>query len=162
MRRPLRHSSRLVKGAIAGGLSLTLGAGAAWAYFTATGSGTGSGSTGTLQAVTGTAFLTGDSPNGAMVPGGSADIIARLSNPNPFAVELVSISPGAVTVDANHSAACPGTSVTFTTPTNLPVTLAAGASLYHFNGAATMSISAPTGCQGATFTIPFSSFQVQK
>ena len=138
-------------------LILGLGAGAAFAFFTSHASGTGSGSTGTLQPVTVVALAGGDSPNSSLLPGGpAADVILRVSNPNSYAVTLISVAggPGSITADAGHPL-CTTTGVSFSNQSALNVNLVANTTtLVHLPGAATMSTSSSNGCQGATFSIP--------
>jgi predicted ribosomally synthesized peptide with SipW-like signal peptide len=131
-----------------------VGAGTAYAYFTSSGSSTGSASTGTMQTVTITA--TAGSPNTALLPDGTGDVVLQVDNPNDFAVTLVSvIGSGAVGVDAEHSG-CDPSVVTFTNQTGLSISIPASASGYQVDlpGAAAMSSSASDACQGATFSIP--------
>lgn len=139
-----------------------LGAGGAYAYFSSNSAGTGSGTTGTLQPVTVVAFIGGDSPTTMLVPNGTGDVIMRANNQNSYNVSLVGITAGSISVDGGHSASCAASNLTFNNPTNLPLTLTPGTTLYHLSGAATLAARAPNGCQGATFAITFSSFQVKK
>lgn len=138
-------------------LALTAG-GAAYASFTAGGTGSGSASTETMQPVVVSAFAGGDEPSSSLVPGGSADVIVRVTNPNPAPVQVYSVaSNGAITADPAHSA-CATTGVTFTAP-DVPlvptVTVPASASLlFHLSDAASMSLASQAECQGATFEIP--------
>jgi hypothetical protein len=143
-------------------LVVSLSGGVADAYWTSSGSGTGSGATGTLQPVTVAAFVGGDSPSSNLYPGGSADVILRVSNPNAYAVTLVSVSGnGTITHDGGH-AGCTTTGVTFTNQTGLSTTIgASGTTLVHLSTAATMAGTSSNGCQGATFSIPVS-ITVQK
>src|SRR2546423_14400177 len=87
-------------------LLVALGIGAAYAYFTATGSGAGSASAGTLQPVTVAAFVGGDAPSSKLLPGGTADVILRVNNPNPVAVKLVSISGNGTITASGGVGAC--------------------------------------------------------
>jgi hypothetical protein len=138
-------------------LAMGFGAGGAYAYWTSTGSGSGSGSAGTLQAVTVAAFVGGDTPAATIFPGGSADVILRVSNPNAFAVTLISVSGnGTIAPDAGH-AGCTTTGVTFTNQTGLSSAIgASGTTLVDLPAAAAMGITSSNGCQGATFSIPVS------
>jgi hypothetical protein len=140
-------------GAIA--LIVGLGAGTSYAFWTSNGSGKGHGATGTLQPVTVVAFVGGDAPNSQLSPGGpSADVILRINNQNSISVTLVSVTGnGTITVDGGHTA-CTTTGVSFANQTGLNVTVPAGSSLFHLSGAASMSSTSSTGCQGATFMIP--------
>lgn len=130
-------------------------AGAAYAYVTAVGSGTGAASTGTMQTVTVTALLGGDTPSSKLYPGGpAADVVLRVNNPNSYTVQITGVAAnGTITADAGHSG-CTTTGVTFTPPTNPTITVGSGSSLVHLSAAATMSTSSVSACQGATFSVP--------
>jgi len=136
--------------------ALVAGAVTARASWTTHGSGTGAATAAGMQTVTLVAFVGGDAPSSTLVPGGTADVILRVSNPNPFSVQVYSISSaGAITPDASHPG-CTTTGVSFTPPASPSITIPAGPSstLVHLAGAAAMSASSSSGCQGATFSIP--------
>jgi hypothetical protein len=133
---------------------VSLGAGAALAYFTSSGSAHGSASTATLLTVTAGA----GTPSTPLLPGGTGDVALTVTNPNNFAVTLVSVAGnGAITADGGHPG-CTTTGVTFTAPTGspLPVTILANSTnqVVDLPGAAAMSLTASNACQGATFSIP--------
>ena len=97
-------------------LLVVVGCGVAFAVWSVTGSGSGAAQSGTLQTVTITAFTGADSPSSTLVPGGSADVMLRVSNPNGAAVQLYSVTAnGPVTADAGHSG-CTTTGVSFVAP----------------------------------------------
>ncbi|MGO4589467.1 hypothetical protein [Paenarthrobacter sp. 2TAF44] len=134
------------------------GAGTAYAYWTSTGLGSGSATNGTMQTVTVDALVAGDTLQTSLVPGGTADVILRASNPNAHAVSIYGFAAnGAVTADAAH-AACTTTGVTFTpppTPLAQPVTIQANTSiLLTLPNAASMSAASLSACQGAQFKVP--------
>lgn len=150
MRRPLRLC------ALTGVLAVALASGGlAGAWLTTVADGTGSATTSGMQAVTVAALTGGDAPSTELVPGGTADVVLRVSNPNPYAVVLTSASGiGAVGVTGGVGA-CPSSGVTFTNQTGLAITIPASSdTLVHLAGAASMSATSPTGCQGATFGLP--------
>jgi hypothetical protein len=139
-------------------LAIAAGGGIAYAYWSATGSGNASAANGTMQPVTVTAFVGGDTPNATLIPGGSADVILRVTNPNAYPVQVYGVAGnGAITADPAHSA-CTTTGVTFTAPAGPitpTVTVPAGAALLvHLAGAAGMNAASQSACQGATFHIP--------
>ena len=136
---------------MAGALVLGLGAGSAFGYFTAGGAGHGSASTATLLPALGAHGV----PATWLVPGRTADVVVEVTNPNLFAVWVVSATAGGdVTVDAGHPTCTPA-SVGFTNPGSLNVLIPAGTTqALSFPAAASMSISAPNACQGASFSIP--------
>lgn len=134
-------------------LLVVAGAGA-YAWFTAKGSGTGSGADGTVQPVTVQALVGGDAPSSKLQPGGTADVILRLSNPNSFALTLTAVTGGSpITADSGHSG-CTTTGVSFVNQSSLSISVPSGSSLVHLPGAASMGTTSSSGCQGATFSIP--------
>lgn len=150
----VRHTPLLLVAATT--LTVVLGAGAAFAYFTTTGSGNGSAGTATLQNVTVAALVGGDAPASKLLPGRSADVILRVSNPNDFPVTLVSVTggPGAITASGG-AGACTVTGVSFVNQPSVSFTIAAsGTTLVDLANAAEMDSTSQTGCQGATFAIP--------
>jgi hypothetical protein len=136
-------------------LAMLLTAGAAYAFVSSTGAGNGSATVGTMQVVTASAFVGGDTPSSALRPGGpSADVILRVNNPNSFTVQVTGVTGnGTITADGSH-AGCTTTGVTFTAPVNPTITLSTGSTLVHLSGAAAMSAASLSACQGATFSIP--------
>ncbi len=127
-----------------------LSSGAAYAYFSSSGHGTGSASVGSMQtvAISGTV-----SPNTPLLPGGSGDVTFKVTNPNNFAVTLVSVV-GNGTITSNQSN-CTTTGVTFTNQTGLSTSIPAdNTATIDLPGAATMSTASSAGCQGATFSVP--------
>ena len=151
----LTTGRRLFVGSALAIVAAAVVAGAALAYWRSSGTGSGSGHAGTLQTVTVAAFVGGDAPHSYLLPGGStADVILRVSNPNAYAVTLVSVvGNGTITPDAGH-ASCTTTGVTFTNQTALSISIPAGSSLVDLPGSASMSAASSNGCQGATFSIP--------
>lgn len=145
----------LICGLVAVGLC-ALSAGA-YAYFVDSGSDSSSADLSMLQPVTVTALVGGDTPSSALLPGSSADVVLRVSNPNPQPVTLLSVTgAGSITPDAGHPG-CTTSGVTFTDQTGLSMTIpASGTTLVHLAGAASMSAASSNGCQGATFSIPVS------
>ncbi|MBC7632209.1 hypothetical protein [Aeromicrobium sp.] len=130
---------------------------AASAYWAGSGGGSGSAATGTARAVT----LSSATASAQLQPGGQAAVELSITNPNPGSVRVTSLALdttqgiGGFTVDSSHSA-CVLTTLSFSTQTNnssgwtvpgagsLPVTLANSLS---------MSTSAGSACQGASFTV---------
>ncbi|MFF2844671.1 hypothetical protein [Paenarthrobacter sp. NPDC057981] len=134
------------------------GVGTAYAYWTASGVGSGSSTNGTMQNVTVSALVPGDTVQTSLVPGGSADVLVRATNPNPHAVTIYGFAAnGTVSVDDAH-ASCTTTGVTFTPPAaplSPPITIAANSSiLVTLQGAASMGATSMSACQGAQFAIP--------
>ncbi|MDT0168088.1 hypothetical protein [Pseudarthrobacter sp. BRE9] len=152
------HHGRGLKAAALAGLLVTAGAGTAYAYWTAGGTGSGSAAAGTMQTVTVDALVAGDNPRTALIPGGSADVVLRLTNPNPYAVQVYSITAnGPATADAAHPG-CTTTGVSFTgttAPLSPATSVAANSStLLTLPGSAVMDTTSLAACQGATFSLP--------
>ncbi len=152
-------TGRLVRTAAATvALCILGGAGSAYAYWASTGIGAGSATNGTMQTVIVDALIAGDTPQNTLIPGGTADVIVRATNPNAHAVTLYGLAAnGAITADAGHSG-CTTTGVTFTPPSvplTPPVTVQPNSSiLLTLPGAASMSTASLSACQGAQFRIP--------
>ena len=147
-----RRSLMLVAPAVC--VVVGLSSGAAYAYFTGSGRGTGSASVWAMQTVT--IASTTASPAASLLPGGSGDVTLVVTNPNGFAVTLVSVTGtgGAITADSGHPG-CTTTGVTFTNQTGLGTVIPANTSTaVDLPGAASMSTASSAGCQGATFSIP--------
>ncbi|WP_284763950.1 hypothetical protein [Arthrobacter sp. efr-133-R2A-63] len=139
-------------------LSLVLGVGSAYAYWSTIGIGSGSAANGTMQTVTVDALVAGDSPATTLVPGSTADVIVRASNPNAFAVQVYSFTAnGTATADASHPL-CTTTGVTFNAPaaplTPMVSIPASSSILITLPAAASMSTASQSSCQGAVFQIP--------
>ncbi len=151
---------RLLPTSILVGLALLVG-GVAYAYWSGSGGGTGAATTATTEAVT----LTPGTPDASLYPGGEADVVLTVSNPNASAVYIGSLALDAAqgtsgfSVDSGHFAAgCTVAAATlrFTTQTNsgvgwsvpangsLPVVLA---------GSLGMGQDAASACQGAVFSV---------
>lgn len=139
-------------------LTLALGAGTAYAYWTGSGAGTGTAAAGTMQTVSVDAFVSGDNPQSALVPGGTADVVLRVSNPNPYTVQVYSVTAnGPATPDSAHPG-CTTTGVSFA-GTGSPLTPATfvpanATTLLTLPGTAAMDATSLSACQGATFHLP--------
>jgi hypothetical protein len=134
----------------AAAVPVSLGAGVAFAYFTSTGSGTAAASTAAMQAVT-VAAATG-TPSNPLYPGGTGDVVLKVTNPNSYAVTLVRVA-GSGTITAGNG--CSPTGVTFTDQTGLSIPIAASATTQvDLPSAAAMQATSASTCQGATFSIP--------
>jgi hypothetical protein len=124
--------------------------GIAFAAWVAGGTGQGAAKAGAAQPLT----VSGGTPTNLLYPGGTGDVAATITNPNPFPVRVTGISGnGAITSD-KQGCDSPSHGVTFTNQTgtwdvprngNLGVVLA---------GAVTMSTDSPDACQGASFSMP--------
>jgi hypothetical protein len=129
--------------------------GIAAAYFAATGSGSGAGSTGDLVAASTT---TPASVTGALSPGGTANVVLRIDNPNSFDITLAAVAADGAASAIGGIGTCTTTGVTFVAPTAAFLAtiaaLAPGQTTVTLPGAASMTTSSESGCQNATFTIP--------
>lgn len=142
-------------------VSLTLG-GTAFGYWKAGGAGTASGGTATNAPVT----LTPGTPTTALYPGGQANVLLSVSNPNSSPVRIGSLSldtgqgTGGFAVDGGHSE-CAVSTLGFTAQTNAGAgwTVAAKAGAVNGTLAITltnplaMSTGAAQACQGAAITV---------
>ena len=90
-----------------------------------------------------------------LYPGGTGDIWIKVTNPNPFAVTVTSVT-GAGTITSDKGAACDAaTGVTFTNTTGLTQSVGAGATVtFSLAGKVAMSNASDNSCQGAVFTVP--------
>ncbi|MEP6478899.1 MAG: hypothetical protein ABJB03_05875 [Rhodoglobus sp.] len=147
------------------GLVLLLGipaGGVAYAFWHAAGSGTGSGATGTIAALA----LSPSTPTAALYPGGQANVVLTLSNPNSTVVHVTSLTlntaqgTGGFAVDAGH-ASCVVSTLSFAAQTNSGAGWNVPAKVGGTDGtlaatlvnALSMGLAAGNACQGATFTV---------
>lgn len=130
----------------------------AYAYWTAMGLGSSTETTGTMQPVVVSALTGGDDPASTLIPGGTADVVLRVTNPNPVGVQIFSVQSNGAAFAAAGFEDCTTTGVTFTPPSSPlapTVIVDAGSSLLlTLPGAAGMDNTSSSGCQGAQFHIP--------
>jgi hypothetical protein len=90
-----------------------------------------------------------------LYPGGTGDIWIKVTNSNPFAVTVTSVT-GAGTISSDKGAACDAaTGVTFTNTTGLTQAVGAGATVtFSLAGKVAMSNASDNSCQGAVFSVP--------
>jgi hypothetical protein len=128
--------------------------GVAIAAWTTGGSGSGAAQAGSAVSMT----ISAGTPSSSLYPGGSADVAATISNPNPYPVHVSSIALGAVAA----SGGCNTGSITVTSPqTNgvsgwdVPARVGAvnGSLNVDLANAIAMDNTATDACQGATFTV---------
>jgi hypothetical protein len=129
--------------------------GVLYAAWSTTGSGNGYAKAGTASALTigdASASTTAD-----LYPGGTGAVKLKVTNPNPFAVRITTVTKQTGgTITSDKGAACnASTGVTFTDQTGLALDVAANAtSTFTLSGAVSMSNASDNTCQGAIFTIP--------
>lgn len=137
-------------------------AGTASAFWGASGSGSGSGTTGTTVSVR----LSPGVPGGDLFPGGQADVLLTVTNPNssPMRLGALILDPGqgagGFSMDAAHSG-CGAEALGFARQTNGGVgwTVPAGSGSVDgtlsitLPSALTMSLGAANACQGARVTV---------
>ena len=121
----------------------------AYAYWTTTGQGTATASAGTLERVTIDDVAIGN----ALRPGGPAvSFTLKLKNPNPFAVDIESITAGTV---ASSAPGCSGASTGVTLDlSGITGSIPALATAYPLVASASMTAASVSACQGATFSAP--------
>ena len=131
--------------AIAGSVAV-----AAWVT---NGTGSGYAKAGTAQALT-TVDVSATTP-ATLYPGVTGNVTLRISNPNPYAVQVTDVT-GSGAITSSAGAACnASTGVTFTDQTGLSLSVpASGAATFTLNNAVAMSNASDNSCQGAVFTIP--------
>jgi hypothetical protein len=152
-----RRLVMLVYGSIA--LAIVLATGGAVAYWTTTGAGSGSADVGAPQPVTVLAATA--TPSSLLVPGGTADLVLQLDNPNADPVRVVAVSQRGTTVTpvgaTGSGTACTDTNTGVTVPsrTQLSIPVASGTDVtVHLADGVAMSAASASGCQGATFRVP--------
>lgn len=155
----IRRRRRLVAAHV---LLLLAVAGTASARWTSSGTGVGTGTTGTAMPVT----LTPGVPTGDLFPGGRADVLLTVTNPNrsPMRIGALVLDPrqglGGFGVDAAH-AGCAASALSYTRQTNggtgwnvagrsgsVDGTLA-----IRLPNAVAMSVDAANACQGARIDV---------
>jgi len=160
MKRP-RIARRMLQALLLVILALPAG-GAAFGYWTGSGSGAGSATTETVVAVT----LSPGTPAATLYPGGQANVVLSVSNPNTSPVHIGSLtldtSQGTLgfAVDAGHPG-CAVSTLGFTTQSNggagwtVPGKVGAveGTLAITLTNALAMGVSAANACQGATSTV---------
>lgn len=148
--RPRRHAAGLL--VVVGALAI---GGAAFAWVSTSSSGTAEASTSTMSPVTVAALGDADATTSDLQPGGAADVVLRVSNPNPYAARLVAVAPNGAVTATGGVGTCTTTGVTLVAQSGLAVALPADTTtLVDLPAAATMSAASSSGCQGATFSIP--------
>jgi hypothetical protein len=156
------HLSRKKKiGAIAATVVVAVGVSLAYASWLATGTGSGYAKAGTAQALS--TVDVSASTSATLYPGVSGDVLLKVSNPNPYPIQVTSVSLNGtnadIAADSGHSG-CTTTGVSFTNQTGLTISVPAksggvnGTVQTTLAGAAAMSNASLDACQGATFTIP--------
>ncbi|WP_353951325.1 hypothetical protein V6K52_17055 [Knoellia sp. S7-12] len=132
------------------------------AFWSVTGSGSGAGTTGRTMPVT----LSPGLPSGDLVPGGRADILLTMTNPNTSSVRInalvldVAQGTGGFVVDAGHSG-CAVSALSYAAQSNGGVGWAVPARGGSVDGtldirlpsALSMSLDAANACQGARITV---------
>jgi hypothetical protein len=135
--------------------------GLVYAAWTTSGSGSAYGKAGSAQALT-TLDASADT-SATLYPGSTGDVTLKISNPNPYAVQVTGVSlngtNASITPDAQHEG-CTTTGVSFTDQSGLTVAVPAksggtnGTATATLSGAVSMSNASLNACQGAVFTIP--------
>ena len=135
--------------------TLTIASGVTFGSWSITGTGNGYSKAVTAQALT-TVDVSG-STTAQLYPGGTGDLIVRVSNPNPFAITVTSVT-GNGTITSDKGASCnSSTGVTYTDTTGLSQNVGAGAAAtFTLANKVSMANSSADACQGAIFTVPIS------
>jgi hypothetical protein len=139
-------------------LAVMVSAGVVFALWSA--QGTGSGRASATTAVTATVNPVDCTPSPACIdlyPGfTNGDLYFTITNSNPYAITFTGMTAGTITVDADHAADCPASSITVDSPvTGLSLVAPANSTTAQLSIAdvVNMIAGAPDGCQGASFDI---------
>jgi hypothetical protein len=155
----------MVVGLVIAALSAFAALGPALGYFAVGigGSGSGSAITSRFQSVVVVPATVG-SPSSTLLPGGDADLVVQVTNPNDYPVTIIGVSQfGGVVVSGrtgcSSDPAWPSTlgnsGVSVNPLTGLTISVAPGSDVVvHIPGGVSMSTASASGCQGATFQIP--------
>ena len=151
LRRARTAPGRWVPAVVVSAAATLAASGAAFAFWSASGAGT-TGNDAATMTLTVNALTGADLPTGALLPGGVADAVVSVTNPNAYPVSVERVQArGPVTADNG----CAPTGVGFENQTGLAVSVDAGATLLvHLDGAVTMDATSAAACQGAAFAIP--------
>ena len=127
-----------------------LSTGAVFALWSAGGTGPAQAKALTAQSIT----VTAATATADLYPGFTAgDLFFTLTNPNPYAVTMTSMTAGTVT--SSNAGACPASNVTVAAASGLTLAVGANAtsSTLSIVDVVSMAAAAPDGCQGVTFTV---------
>ena len=130
-----------------------IGGGSAFAFFTHSNSSSPTSGTVSNGPVVTTTTVT---PTGAVLyPGGPKGDFTITVNPSTHPVRITDIvQDTSRSVVVSNAPGCPGTVVTLTAQHNLTLDVDATAVTRAFAHAVSISVTAPSACQGATFEIP--------
>jgi hypothetical protein len=141
---------RRIVAVIAWSVALILPTGLGYALWSASGSGSG-----TAQATSAVALtISPGTASGDLYPGFTGgDVFLKVSNPNPYAVDITSAAFGTVT--SSDPTGCPASNIRTSSSASLSLHVAASSTdqAVTIPDVVTMGASAPDGCQGVTFTI---------
>jgi hypothetical protein len=137
-------------------LVLGSGGGLAYAYFGALGSGSGEARVGTVHDAT----IATATATPTLVPGGTGTVFFTLHNPNPVAVTFtevtaltVTTSTGGTTCKTSNLTAVQTLSSSPFSFTPIPVAGGATTTTESIAGLVKLATTAPSTCQGVTFTV---------
>ena len=132
---------------IAGGVTL-----GSWAVGSAPGNGYAKATSGSNLTLSDASAST----TAQLYPGGSGDVVVKVTNPNPFAVTIGSVDGTGAAITSDKGATCDAsTGVAFANQDTLSVLVGAGQTrTFVLTGAASMDNTAAQACENAVFTIP--------
>jgi len=154
------NARRLAVPAIASTVGVVLVAGIAVASYSTLVAGSGTGQATPAAAKVLTLDVTG-TVSTDLYPGApdGADVVLTVANPYGQAISVTGLTAGDVVVTPLPGRTCTTTGLTFRAPsaTEVPFTVAANATSASktLHDVVRMGLTADSGCQGATFTIPF-------
>ena len=143
---PFRRALPLAAAALV--LALLAQAGLAYAYLSSGGSGTGYATVGRPVSIT----VSAATPASGLYPGTTGGVYFTVTNPNAFELRLTKVTEATI---VGSSGTCPPTNLAVTGLPAVALTVSAGAT----TGTETiprlvmLSPTAPTSCQGVTFTV---------
>lgn len=129
-------------------LALLLVPGAAYAAWTVSAHGKGAGKVGTLQAPS----VSEGAPSADLLPGADGSATFTIVNPNPMALNVVDVDAGPDGITSSDQAACPASNLSINSLRGQTITVPKGSSTVSVPGAYHLSSSAPSSCQGVTFS----------
>ena len=135
-------------------LGVALAGSVAFAAWTTNGSGSGYAKATSAQALT--TVDASASTSAQLYPGGTGDLVLKISNPNGYQVTVTAVNNGSGSITSDQGAACnASTGVTFTNTSGLSLVVPAGTTqTFTLAGKVAMSNASDTTCQGAVFTVP--------
>jgi hypothetical protein len=140
---------------VAAALAAVVGTGVAVAYYRSNVATTGTGSAALAGTQAVTLNTTGAVSTGVYPGGPGADITITVANPYAQAIAVKTIAINGSIAVSGASGTCTTTGLSIAAPAQLPASVNASSTLtLTLTSVVKMGLTADSGCQGATFTIP--------